>query len=281
MQRLSNVLWTSGWDSANRVADLVLNQRRAVQPFYVLDCWRRSTRIELRTQDAIRAALVDMEPSAADPLFAATPRPGCRTSRPTLRSPWPSGRYSPRSFLGGQYEWLARLAKHHGLILALCIHRDDRAHDFIADDVETTKDGSCRLVDEPSDPALEVFRHFRFPLFDTSKLEMQRMARCCGFSEIMELTWFCYNPVGGEPCGYCNPCRYTLAEGLGRRIPPPSLPRRCRAWRSERGVASSPVRERYRGSRAQKAVRPDLAHLGLGCDRSSMTWGSSCRSAGI
>jgi hypothetical protein len=35
----------------------------------------------------------------------------------------------------------------------------------------------------------------------------------------MELTWFCHRPIRGEPCGVCNPCIYTIQEGLGVRVP--------------------------------------------------------------
>jgi hypothetical protein len=57
-------------------------------------------------------------------------------------------------------------------------------------------------------------------VFDMTKRDMQRAARERGFAELMELTWFCHVPTpDGRPCGRCNPCRYTMDEGLARRVP--------------------------------------------------------------
>ena len=39
-----------------------------------------------------------------------------------------------------------------------------------------------------------------------------------GFYDIMLETWFCYNPINGKPCGICNPCKYTIEEGMGFRV---------------------------------------------------------------
>jgi hypothetical protein len=214
-----DVLWTAGWDSTFRVADLLLRHRCTVQPWYVLDSWRRSTPVEIRTQAAIRAALSDMDAAMADQLLPTRfVRIEDIPADAVIAAQFQS--LLGKSFLGSQYNWLARLAKSEEVMLELSIHRDDRAHGFLCDDVELTEDGVYRLVDTPSDPALEVFRRFRFPLFDSTKLEMERAAKASGFSAIMEMTWFCFNPLpGGKPCGHCNPCKYTQAEGLGRRVP--------------------------------------------------------------
>jgi hypothetical protein len=72
----------------------------------------------------------------------------------------------------------------------------------------------------PPDTDLRLFQQFRFPIFSCTKVEMQRVAREQGFADLMEMTWFCYSPTRRmEPCGRCNPCRYTAEEGLSRRIP--------------------------------------------------------------
>lgn len=49
---------------------------------------------------------------------------------------------------------------------------------------------------------------------------MGKIAEENGFGSIMEMTWFCFAPTWRKtPCGYCNPCKYTREEGLGRRVP--------------------------------------------------------------
>lgn len=48
--------------------------------------------------------------------------------------------------------------------------------------------------------------------------------------DLADLTWFCHYPIDGQPCGYCKPCRATVAELGEFRLPEPSL-KRYRHWR--------------------------------------------------
>jgi hypothetical protein len=147
-------------------------------------------------------------------------------------------RLRARSHLGGQYDWLGRFAVQHGLTdLELAIHQDDHAAAFLHPHV-VREDGDGdpfhRLRDDPPDDDLRIFRHYRFPVFDQTKRDMQRIAGEHGFADLMELTWFCHIPTSdGLPCGRCNPCRYTMAEGLARRIP---LQTRLRNHRVVQGI---------------------------------------------
>ncbi len=131
--------------------------------------------------------------------------------------------------LGEQYDWLARYARWQGLDdLELCVHRDDKAHAFIADlAVRADRDGDegYAVPEGPSEAAL-IFSRFRFPVLETTKLEMEEHARRGGFLDLMDRTWFCHTPTpDGRPCGVCNPCIYTVSEGLARRLPADALRR--------------------------------------------------------
>lgn len=221
-----NVLWTSGWDSTYRVADLVLKQGRTVQPWYVMDSARRSTKTELRALENIRAALVQIDPGVEALLgrlktvrIEDIPADGGITASYKA--------LAAQNHLGSQYDWLARFAKSESVYLELSIHRDDKAHAFLEGHTHAASDGVHHLVeDAPSD--VSIFKWFSFPLFEMSKLEMQQTARERGFGQIMEMTWFCFVPLlDGRPCGFCNPCKYTREEGLGRRVPEPTKMRKA------------------------------------------------------
>jgi hypothetical protein len=56
-------------------------------------------------------------------------------------------------------------------------------------------------------------------LFEVTKLDMAREADDRGWRPFMDMTWFCHSPIRGKPCGICNPCLYTIEEGLGDRLP--------------------------------------------------------------
>lgn len=222
----SNVLWTSGWDSTYRVAELVLVQEKEVQPWYVVDSARRSTRVELNEIKRIRAALIKKDPAVEKRLREL--RLIYKEDIP-LEGTLSEGykRLADRSHLGSQYDWLARLAKSENVRFELSIHCDDKAHGFLDGFTTADHDGVHFPVDKlPSD--LAIFHGFSFPLFDLSKLDMQAGAQENGFDDIMEMTWFCFFPLlDGRPCGFCNPCRYTREEGLSRRVPEPTAWRRA------------------------------------------------------
>ncbi|HET9472618.1 MAG TPA: hypothetical protein VFO82_01920 [Steroidobacteraceae bacterium] len=221
----TRLLWTGGWDSTFRLLQLLFVDRRTVQPYYVIESLERRPGIpfERRAMDRIRELLAERNADAAARLRA--------TIECSLDDVAPNARVSAcfehslkHGFIGGQYEWLARFCAQHGIDdMELSIHRDDQARKLLLDLIDVT-----RLRLDPrftGDSRHELFKSFRFPLFDSSKEQMRAEARSAGLEEFMELTWFCHRPIDGEPCGVCNPCIYTIQEGLGDRVPPRGLQR--------------------------------------------------------
>lgn len=211
------VLWTGGWDSTFRVLQLALTKARAVQPWYVVEGERRASSAERDAMRSIRDRLRAINSGAADRVR--------ETIEVRLDEVAPDAHLFAHyeaclqyGFIGGQYEWLARLCAERRIApMELAVHRDDKARELLVELIDAT-----RTQLDPrfaGDPRYELFRCFRFPLFDMTKRQMRNAAREAGFEELMNLTWFCHQPRNGEPCGVCNPCIYTIEEGLGDRIP--------------------------------------------------------------
>lgn len=225
MTEPTRILWTSGWDSTYRVADLLLLHRGSVEPWYVVDSERRSTKKELATLERLRVALTSMDDSVANrllPLRAIRIEdiPADRDITARYRA------LTRRGHLGGQIDWLARLAKSQGIRLEMGVHLDDNAAAFLEGQTEVSHEG-VHVVAESASDDLDIYRWFAFPLLTMSKLDMQEQAAEGAFSHIMEMTWFCHFPLlDGRPCGWCNPCKYTREEGLGRRVPTATALRR-------------------------------------------------------
>jgi hypothetical protein len=205
---IHQVLWTSGWDSTFRILDLVLVQRASVQPIYLVIRERPSAALEMAHMDLIREKIAERCAEAAGRLLPTRyyakdeleRHEGIKRAFRNMRR---------QSYLGEQYEWLARLAVQEGFQeLELCVHVDDRFVDFV----------------EHSE--FEIFKCFSLPIKHMTKLDMADYARERGFHDLLELTWFCHDPVDGQPCGACAPCRYTRAEGLERRVPTVGRPRK-------------------------------------------------------
>jgi hypothetical protein len=219
-----NLLWTGGWDSTFRLLQLVLVQARTVEPYYLIDDGRKSTNEELRAMENIRKALVERYPAARALLLPAhfeevshiPPDAGLTAMFQRIRN---------RIFMGQQYEWLPRFCAAHGAgKFELCIGRGDEVCSILKRFVipcGTVTDPSYRVDDRfKESDEYGLFQFFRFPIYDLGKLDMACAARQAGFADLLELTWFCLEPrTRSRPCGACNPCRFAVEEGLGRRIP--------------------------------------------------------------
>lgn len=219
-----NLLWTSGWDSTFQLLQLLLKHRLPVNPYYLEDPTRASTATELRAMQRIRDALYDAFPETREllrPLHTFRVAelghdPAISEALRTVRS---------HIYIGSQYEWLAVFCKRHGMTdIELSVHVDDKVQALLAEFVRASdqagKYRSFRMDPRYAGTAeYTLFRYFNFPLFQIDKRSMAREAEREDWGWIMDMTWFCHQPVRGRPCGACGPCVYTIEEGLGWRVP--------------------------------------------------------------
>lgn len=219
-----HLLWTGGWDSTYQLLRSLIVDGDSVEPHYIdFEDHRQSASFERAAMDKIRAEIADRWPEAAARL--APPKVTRRGEiAPDPQITEAHARLKAQSYIGDQYDWLARYCRQYRVPkLNLCIHRDDKAFKAIRDRIEPVPDrpGTYRLQGgaDGSDAAL-IFGSYVFPVLDMSKIEMGQAAAEHGLAEVMALTWFCHTPIGGAPCGRCNPCRYTIEEGFGHRIRP-------------------------------------------------------------
>jgi hypothetical protein len=219
---VTHLLWTGGWDSTFRLLDLLANQRRVVQPHYLEDATRPSIAVEIDTMARIRAALAEQHPHTREMLLPTRFHRVWELPR-DAEVDAAFAQACAVTFMGGQYAWLAAFCRAQRLAgLELCIHRDDKAHAVLERFVVAASgEGQGWRCDPVHRGTAEhtLFGDFALPLFEMSKLDMARRAREQGWHGLMAMTWFCHRPHGGQPCGCCNPCLYTIEEGLGWRIP--------------------------------------------------------------
>jgi len=63
-----------------------------------------------------------------------------------------------------------------------------------------------------------LFRQCTFPVLALRKMDIFKQATERGILDILNMTWFCHQPLFGNPCGSCNPCMSTLEDGLKYRF---------------------------------------------------------------
>lgn len=219
MKELVNLLWTGGWDSTFRLLYVLLVQKKTVQPYYVISSVRKSSEQEMQTMDKIKTLLFQKFPESK-PLLLPTVYKKVGDIKVDDAITQQYKRLAAAQHLGNQYDFLARFADEAGIKnLELSIHKDDHAQKFLQAYVVKEED-SFRLQENPAYEDLKLFQHFRFPILEYTKLEMEAIAIKYDFLDLMDETVFCHTPLkNGKPCGECNPCRYTIAEGLKRRVP--------------------------------------------------------------
>jgi hypothetical protein len=195
---MHHVLWTGGWDSTFRVCQLALVEGKRVQPHYIIDDHRASAPIEQRL---IMSFKKQIHKRSNKELIAEPIKIHLKDILPNKEVTKRILNYRKKTGLGGQYDWFIRYVLMKDIKnLELCVHKDDRAYPY------TTTD--------------EYFKKcFSYPILGMTKLAMKEDARKYNFLDILQQTWFCFTPIGGRPCGHCNPCKYTLEEGLAHRIP--------------------------------------------------------------
>ena len=148
-------------------------------------------------------------------------------------------RVRENDFFGTQYDWLARFATAHPGI-ELSVHKDDKAILLIEKYgklklMEDDMAGSYYILDQEnsSDDMNTLFGNYRFPLAEYTKEQMKEEYMRENARNIMEETWFCYTPIHGKPCGKCNPCIYSIEEGMRERFSKEALVRyRLKKWKN-------------------------------------------------
>lgn len=219
---VARILWTGGWDSTFQLLRALFIDKQQVIPYYLKDEDRPSTHKEIQTMEKIRAKIYEIDNHMVSLLL---PTESLSVSEipefPEITNAYKG--ILKKRFIGSQYDWLARFCEHMEISnLQLCIHEDDKAaralHGIITNDPQRE---DYFKVNDLSSSTYEhmVFRYFTFPILKLTKIEMESVARENRWMDIMVETWFCYNPKDGKPCGRCNPCLYTVEEGLGWRIP--------------------------------------------------------------
>jgi hypothetical protein len=236
-----NILWTGGWDSTFRIIQLSF-KNVIIQPFYLKDN-RKSEQFELQAIKSITKELREL-PSTKS-IINEVKTTNVVDIEEDIEITGAYQQLYQKSFFGSQYDWLARFAKTLNN-LELTIHQDDKAFSLIqnygkVNKIYNQERGEYYKIDPSSSSKelLKVFGNFDFPILEYSKMDMKKEAEKNGFIHLLNKTWFCHTPFNGQPCGICNPCIYTIEEGLVYRFDKSAIKR------YKRNKLISPVKKSF------------------------------------
>lgn len=224
------LLWTGGWDSTFRLLQILLEEKKEVQPFYFIDPARKSLGVEIQCMHRLRKSIFEQYPGTEN-LILPTNYINIETIKhdeeieQALRI---LNNYIP---LGRQYSWLAGFCKQTNISgLEMSIENgvnDDMGwknlpflkNNFSAD--PKTLSERERVIYSTSKI---LFSYFKLPIININKKEMFEIVKQNGWMPVMEKTWFCYQPLylplkGLVPCGNCITCRFQEKSDFDWTIP--------------------------------------------------------------
>lgn len=246
------ILWTGGWDSTYRMVELS-RQELTVQPVYVIDDGRKSAEKEkevmadilhaLREHPQTKATLMDVKyiPKQEIPANEAI----------TLAY----RKVRQEQSLGGQYDWLARLAvQYPGIELGVekPLGQGGGCNTLIARCGKLREQDGIYCIDREnsSRECVLLLGNFTFPIRGKTVVDMIDTVARWGYEDIMKKIWFCNAPIGGCVCGMCNPCRQKMEGGMDWLLPE-AAQKRYRTHTKIRKLFGVKVGEAYRRLRCR------------------------------
>lgn len=219
------LLWTGGSDSSFRMLEIVLIEKRQVQPYYfIAPQHRKSVRNEQEAQRKIKQALFKKYPEAKALVLSTI---YVHTSDIPQDEEIAQANREAQAIraMGRQYEFIARYAKQQGFFdMELCIEASNNPDWVERYFIFMERVGETRMLRYSlkfkERPEYHIFKYFNFPMSELAKRDMYEIAKERGWWDILKYTWFCHTPyLGRIPCGVCVPCRQAIGEGMGWRIP--------------------------------------------------------------
>ena len=194
-KKVVHLLWTGGWDSTFRLLELLFEERRIVQPHYVMRS-EQCSGTEIDTMAKIRRHLSRNYPEQRKFLQPLIIKDDI-SIKPNQKIAEEFEKLNKEIKINEQYQILARY----------CVQKkiSEAELSIIALEKDIINSG--------------FFGTFTFPLLDMTKKEMLLKAKQNGWMEIMKMTSFCRRPKNGRPCGLCGPCTDALESGLIFRLP--------------------------------------------------------------
>jgi len=224
------LFWSGGWDSTFRLLQLVLTEKKVVQPYYLIDPKRQSLRNEIKARREIQNWLFLDFPFTREliqPTFFY--EIGDIDRDKDLAEAYSVYReFRPKKPLDFQYLWLSQFCKQFDLDnMELCEENFGinelpfGRHVFGSFLVPIEETREQRIADQYQGTVIDtLFKWFRFPIRGYTRQEMETEAKAGGWDDYLYMTWFCQSPVRGRyPCATCDPCRLTIKQGFKQRIP--------------------------------------------------------------
>lgn len=221
------LLFTSGWDSTFRFLQLCQYEIE-IQPIYIIDKGRQSNTIEQEqiakiiseAKKRFKATINDVIFYEWDWILKTCKNESISKAFDVLYSKYNIGTQYRifallTNYLGDEKFECAVVHQYHGKVENAIIGEGKMG----VIEAGVLPERYCVVPVGGDDNVYKVFGNLILPVIKMTKKEEEQIAKENGWIDIMELTWFCFAPINGKPCGLCSPCDDAMNTGMEWRMP--------------------------------------------------------------
>ena len=230
------VYWTGGYDSTFRLCEMLIKEKKVVQPLYVSlsldnDClseetcnklwFRRNRKHEKKAMKNIRKLINEMFPYTKEtllPTIYIDEDIDDTSFNYEFEKMFYENNLWPKKRKKHQYFFLAKFAYYHKQYIdigVLGIHEKSKFAKFLKKNLIKTNEtitinGLTVSRSNYTIPDENHFLHYlKFPIYNRTKDELYITAERDGYHEVLKHTWSCWfpNKDTGKPCGKCPMCK--------------------------------------------------------------------------
>lgn len=229
-----HIFWTGGFDSTFRICQLLIDEKRKVQPIYLsgqhvdgyfitgLKIRRNNMKYEINTMNKIRKYINKKYPYTKklflktiiidniieDPQYILAMK-NLYFQKFGILSPIlnQSCGYFSRPY--NQYTSLVQYAKYYKYPIEISVEKCDTGLDTHTKKYRTGIGHNCTLI-ENKPINLKIFDKLRFSVVHLTKQDMLKIAKRNKYDDILKQTWSCWFPINGKPCGKCDMCKHRV-----------------------------------------------------------------------
>lgn len=217
MGKRIEMLWSGGWDSTFMLCKL-LREYDEVQPYYIR-FHRSGEEMEMKAINEI-TDLLEEHKNLKGRLLPVTYVEHTSIKFPGwLVEAWKKYRDEPYT-VSKQYLFLAAFAiKHKGIAVGQERYYEKPGHItrlmYKKGHMKFRDDGTGYFNKKDCDKDVyALFGNAVYPVCLDSELMMKDKAEAWGMMDIMDKSWFCYQPINGKPCGMCGPCKVKMKQHM-------------------------------------------------------------------
>lgn len=214
------LFWTGGFDSTYRLIELVLD-KQYIQPIYLMSpnldsqgqFQRKNRKEEIGAMKHIRHRLYQQFPYSRKYILPT------RYVYQIYEDPVIHQHYNDitvkklkfkRSI--SQYERITQYSYRHPYPIEVGLEKCGTGLDKISQNYRKGTGYGCQIDYQKAPRNYYIFQHIRFPICHLTKEDMIQKSTQNNTLSILELTWSCWFPKNGKPCGQCDMCQHRILK---------------------------------------------------------------------